>query len=544
MHGKIRQIVTCVLLLMALAPAAAQATAVPDNPTVRIGLYFGDGALPSANLENSTGSGYRFGYFDADRDFHQLGTTDDTQITMLKNKNMYLSGGAYSETPSPSAVAVGCYHIQLPGSYAAYAGARTAANARSGAFPVWISGAYSVRVGAYTSKEAAQAAQAALNLSGSTIAGPGDDVVTVANTRTGEVLFQFDGGSSAALAIQPGLDDAVKTTTWFKGYRYYGAFQYRRLDGGNLTVVNFVPLEDYIKGILPYEMGSSWPLEALKAQAVCARTYTVMNLGKHDTYGFDLCNTTDCQVYHGVNGANSNSDRAVEETKGVYVWYHGELAQTFYFSCDGGGTESCGNVWNEDIPYLKGVSDPYEASVSSKISQYHWTVTYTASELKSILQKNSCACADIVNFYVSQRTDTGNVYSIAFEDSNGKTYTFSKQQVRNLLGLRSARYEIGGGNSGYYVDGMGTKLDTVSGLYAINGSGNTAVIGEAPYVVTGTGESQILTPGASGKDTYTVSGSGWGHLIGMSQWGAYAMASQGKTYDQILTFYFTGITIQ
>lgn len=543
MRKKIRQIAACALLLLALAPAGAQATAVPDNPTVRIGLYYGSGALPSANLENSVGSGYRLGYFDGSRKFCQLGSTDETQITMLKSTTMYLSGGAYSETASSSAVAVGCYHIQLPGSYTGYAAARGAADARTDAFPAWVGGTYYVRVGAYVSKEAAQAAQTALGLTGGTMVCDSDSAVTVVCTKTGTVLFQFDGGGACALAVEPGLDDTAKTTTWFKGYRYYGAFQYQRQGGGNLTVVNFVPLEDYLKGVLPYEMGASWPVEALKAQAVCARTYTVMNLGKHTAYGFDLCNTTDCQVYRGVNAANSTTDAAVEGTKGIYAWYHGELAQTFYFSCDGGGTENCGNVWNEDLPYLKGVLDPYESSVASKISQYDWTVTYTAADLKSILQKNGCSCADIVNFYVSQRTDTGNVYSITFEDSNGKTFTFSKERARTLLGLRSARYEIGGENSGYYVDGTDTKLDAVSGRYAVDGSGSTAVIGQSPYVATGTGKIQALAPSSSGN-TYTLSGSGWGHLIGMSQWGAYAMASQGKTYNQILAFYFTGVTIQ
>ena len=89
--------------------------------------------------------------------------------------------------------------------------------------------------------------------------------------------------------------------TWFKGYRYYGGFRYERIGGGDLTVVNILDLETYIKGVVPYEMSSSWPLEALKVQAVCARSYAYINIhsGKHTSYHFDVCNTTDCQAYYG-----------------------------------------------------------------------------------------------------------------------------------------------------------------------------------------------------------------------------------------------------
>ena len=95
---------------------------------------------------------------------------------------------------------------------------------------------------------------------------------------------------------QPGLEEGEETATWFKGYRYYGGFQYRR-SGGDLTVINIVDVEDYVKGVLPYEMNNAWPLEALKAQAVCARTYAAAISSSHASAGFDVCNNTHCQMY-------------------------------------------------------------------------------------------------------------------------------------------------------------------------------------------------------------------------------------------------------
>jgi stage II sporulation protein D len=108
-------------------------------------------------------------------------------------------------------------------------------------------------------------------------------------------------------------------------------------------------------------MSPSWPLEALKAQAVCARTY-VMASRKHS--GFDVCTTECCQVYQGIGRANATTDMAVDQTAGQYMTYNGELCVAYYSSSDGGATENSENVWNEAIGYLRGVVDPYEADIA------------------------------------------------------------------------------------------------------------------------------------------------------------------------------------
>ena len=529
-------------------PAAG---AVGEEPIVRVGLNYNSSTLAGANLSNMTGSGYRFGYYDAARTFFQVGYTAETDISVVKTQNVWFGyvesygRNTYSDQIT-SDVAVGCYHIQLPTVYASYDEARAAADTVGGTgFPAWIEGSYYVRAGSYLTKEDAAAALAAWGVAG-TVAGTSAYGVSVVRTGTSTILFQFDGGAAYALGVQPGLDDTVKTVTAFRGYNYYGGFQYQRRDGGNMTVVNFVPLEDYVKGVLPYEMSASWPQEALKAQAVCARTYAILNQNKHEkSYGFDLCSNTDCQMYSGTNRADERSDRAAEATAGQYAWYQGELAQTYYFSCDGGATEDVKNVWGSSIPYLVGVVDPYEPTVADKTGKYNWSKTFTKAELKEILHSKGRMCADIVDFYIAETTPTGNVFKITFVDAIGKSWSFvntEREYCRTLLGLNSIRYTIAGSGGTYYVDDKGASIPSVTGAYAVNGSGEVVPITGTPYVASssGTAPLEVTTAG----DSFTITGSGWGHSVGMSQWGAYAMAQEGKTYDEILKFYFTGIDVK
>ncbi|MCC2256917.1 SpoIID/LytB domain-containing protein [Intestinimonas aquisgranensis] len=513
--------------------------------TLRVGLFYGSTALPGANLENSVGNGYRFGWYDDDLTFHQLGSSSETQISVVKTQNVTLSGGNYVD--GTGSVMVGCFHLQLPTTYTSFEEAQTAASTVSNGFPAWIEGTYYVRVGAYTSKEEALSAQTALGLSNATVVGTSGYAVTVVVTKTGKPIFQFDGGQGYSLGIQPGLDDSVKTVTWFKGYRYYGGFQYRR-SGGNITVINIVDLEDYIKGVLPYEMNNTWPLEALKAQAVCARTYAATISSSHASSGFDVCNNTHCQMYQGLNLANDRTDQAVEETAGEYVRYQGKPAVTYYSASDGGATEDVRNIWDStaNLPHLKGVIDPYEADLADSISQYNWTVTVSKSEIASKLQSKGYNCGTIVDAYVAELSETGNPKTITFVDSNGKKWSFGPETLRIWFSLRSNRFTVGGGSgsNSYYVNGTSDTLSSVSGAYVVNGDGTVSAISGTPYVATASG-TEILgsSSSTSSGSSVTFTGSGYGHNVGMSQQGARAMALRGMDYIDILTFYFTDVTV-
>ena len=181
-------------------------------------------------------------------------------------------------------------------------------------------------------------AQASLGLSSASVAGTSGAGVSVVRTGTNEILFQFDSTQGLYLAVNPGQSDREEAQTHFRGSLYFGAFEYRR-SGGDITVVNVLSMDDYIQGVILQEMSASWPLEALKAQAVCARSYAwgTLQASKHQGDGFDLCNAVHCQAYKGVAEMSDNSRRAVEETSGEYLWYNGQVAEQAVYSSHNGG---------------------------------------------------------------------------------------------------------------------------------------------------------------------------------------------------------------
>ena len=280
-------------------------------------------------------------------------------------------------------------------------------------------------------------------------------------------------GSGAAITQVAECKDRSGT----RSCTYYGDFQFSRLstqDPQKLTLVNFVGLEPYVKGVTPYEMSSGWPLEALKAQAVCARTYVASHMNGSPANGFDVTGTTTSQVYYGTLDASANSDRAVDETAGKFVRYEGKLCETFYFAADGGATEDSENVWVTAVPYLRGVVDPYEKDIDFYCKSWSTSVSHAA-------------VGDISITY----TPIGNAMTVTVGDK-----TYSKDAVRTFLtSVCGLRY-----NSRHFT----VEYDAAS-------------------------------------DAYSVVGGGYGHNCGMSQWGAKAMAEvHGKTYEEIISFYYTG----
>ena len=361
----------------------------------------------------------------------------------------------------------------------------------------------------------------------------------VLSADTGEVLFRFDGSGGRALGIMPD-GGGEKARTWFDGCRWYGGFEFRR-SGSKLSVINVVPMEDYVKGVLPYEMSADWPLEALKAQAVCARTYALLPSRHSGGEGFDVCNTTCCQVYRGVDQASALSDRAVEETAGVTAMYGGTYAETYYCSANGGASESSENVWSNPQPYLVGKEDPYERLTG--IPDYSYTIAYSWSQLTELLRSQGHRIGTVTSARMTKTSPTGNAAEITFRDASGRTVVLTKQDCRWTLGAKSMRFTITGGGESWFVTGGAAALTSLGGVYAVTGTGVTAALpgGEA-YAVTASGTAALRRSGAASG--ITITGTGWGHGVGMSQYGAKAMAEQGYTYEDILLFYYTGITLE
>lgn len=543
----------CIIaLLIALCVPFTVANAAETTQTMRIGLYYNDTVVAVGNLENVTGSGYRFGFYDSDRVFHPLASTAETKISVMISRNLYLtSGGLYVFESDGAAAAVGCFHVQIPGEYEDYDSALAVAAQLEEGFVAYVGGKYYVRAGSYTTRAAAQTAADAFMVAGCTVGETTAYGYSVVKTGTTKILFQFDGqqtGETNALGVLPGLDDSEKTVTAFKGYQYYGGFRFERISGEKSTVVNMVDVEDYVKGVIPYEMSASWPLEALKAQAVCARMYALRNLNGHSKYHFDLCNTTDCQVYYGTARANANSDQAVEETAGLRALHNGTMIDAVYSSSNGGASEDAKNVWGSEIGYLKGKLDPYEADVADTVSGYSWTKVYTPETLKERLHSKDYLCGDIVDFYVSKYSEVGNAIEVKIVDNTGKSYTFSRNRICTILGLKSIRFTISatanGTASGYAIAEREGLVSSLTGQCAISGDGTVSAIASNAYAVTASGTEALQPSTISTAASYTISGTGWGHNVGMSQWGAYAMAKRGMTFDEILKFYYTGITIE
>jgi stage II sporulation protein D len=557
-------IATCVVGQF-ISPLSAAAY-TPPYQTLKIGLYFDSTALPSANLQNvdGFGNGYEFGYFDSNRDFISINAdTAENRISMLMDRNMTWypsdgnSAGEYREGTNGDVV-VGCFHIQLNSVYDSFKEAKTEAGKYKNSFVRYQSEKFLVLIGRYTSRDAANSAISSMEIDGASVNAGTSNTISVTKTGTNTILFEFDMGSTP-LGVMPKPKNHEKPETWFKGFRYTGGFQYSRRDGMFITVINMVGIEDYIKGILPNEMGASWPLEALKAQACCASSYALSTLNRHNAHGFDLCVTEHCQVYRGRNATNERTDQAVEETANMYITYEDGLCQTFYASSNGGASESVENVWNDPVPYLQGVVDPYEADVASGISDYSWTIRYTQAQITERLRNRGYNCSTIVSIVVSKYTPTGNVLTVTLTDAKGKKWTFSKRsELITALGVPTQRFTIGGDGSdpdSIFINDPAQELFLGTKYYAIDSNGDIAAIpGDTIYAITGSGnvtavESDKETSSA-GSETglvngvFTIRGKGRGHLVGMSQWGAYSMAiHHNKTYIEIIKFYFTGVDV-
>ena len=135
---------------------------------------------------------------------------------------------------------------------------------------------------------------------------------------------------------------------------YKGTIHIRNVDG-DMTVINDVGIEDYVKGVTPAEMPSSWNIEALKAQAIAVRSYALANIGKHASDGFDVVDTTMDQVYNGVLSETANTNKAVDETEGIVLTYGDKIISTMYSASAGGMTRSALEVYGNDVPYFQSV---------------------------------------------------------------------------------------------------------------------------------------------------------------------------------------------
>ncbi|MCR4425558.1 MAG: SpoIID/LytB domain-containing protein [Firmicutes bacterium] len=298
-----------------------------------------------------------------------------------------------------------------------------------------------------------------------------------------------------------------------------------RPDGG-LTVVNIIGIDDYLLGVLSSEMGPTSPFEALCAQAVVSRTEALGATARHSREGFDLCATTHCQVYSGAwrDLAAPNVRKAVEATRGEVLFYAGAPAKSakFHASC-GGVTESPKELWGLDVPYMQPVlckpggspaldSLP-DLSSESLVSAYidspdqsvycygsnghRWSISHTQSTLVSLLAAVGAPPGNVLEIRVDERTGRG---------------------AAKLVTVRTSRGEF-----------------QIAGEYAIrNAFGGTEVIRSGVFVVRAVGDP---------PHSFEFRGAGYGHGVGMCQYGARAMARMGYDHAAVVRHYYPGAEI-
>ncbi len=232
--------------------------------------------------------------------------------------------------------------------------------------------------------------------------------------------------------------------------------------------------ETYLKGVA--EVPGSWPQEAVRAQAVAARSYAVRSMGKHASSNYDLCDETHCQYYQGYDKEKDTGwVQAVQSTQGKVLTYQGQVAQCFYSSSCGGHTDNNEDVWGgSPVPYLRGVPDPY---CMDEVNPYaHWTVTYTRQEIESRLNASSATqVGTLYSVDLSSRTPSGRVRWAVFNGSAGKV-TLSGEQLRSVLGLRSAMVSLRSENFEEYVLLANPSGSQAGAVVRMAGGGRTAEV--------------------------------------------------------------------
>ena len=370
-------------------------------------------------------------------------------------------------------------------------------------------------------------------------------VVAIGNIRQ----FIFDAGAENLRIMPKAPADGEKPALIEIGGKLYRGAIELISEGNNMTAINIVPLEGYLYGVVPREIEASSSHEALKAQATAARTYSVITLGKHSDYGFDMCSTTHCQVYGGYESENPRSSLAVDDTAGKIVTYRGAPAEVYYFSSSGGHTANVKHVWNSErnYPYLIGVEDKYESGLSN---HYLWETVYTAQEIKARLASGGVDVGDVTGVAVTGISSSGHAIEVTVTGTRGsKVYT--NASCRSFLpNLYSQMYTIfatsagssaGAGSQSYTaISASGALTKMAGGGDAIGTSGKLdRYKGNGGVAISGAGYVSLPAGGVS----FHFIGRGWGHGVGMSQEGAKGMANAGFTYIEILTHYFPGCEV-
>lgn len=387
----------------------------------------------------------------------------------------------------------------------------------------------------------------------------------------GEILLIAENDQSA-IEFQ-GIDFEYSfpvTTVGSKKYR--GSISVVNGQSKGLTAVNTVALDDeYLYGVVPGEMVPSWPMEALKAQAVAARTIAIFQYNKFEKRGYNVVDTVSSQVYKGVTGEHPRTSQAVDETLGEVITYNDQIIDAVYFSTSGGYTENAEDVWGSPYPYLKAVPDTYE----TKPEMAPWTRTITLEEIQKCVNAKGINIGQVEGLQIVSRTMAGRVKVLKIIGSKD-TYSLTKEEIRTFFSgtkegsLKSRMFKFEPyDQTNNDIEQKPTQQIKEMGIMSSNNvlssklqdafvmSANDiteiedkiAILSASDLVeIERVTESENRPTGPLNEPTsiygdVTFYGKGYGHGVGMSQSGARGMAEAGYTYDEILEYYYTGVEI-
>lgn len=331
----------------------------------------------------------------------------------------------------------------------------------------------------------------------------GTTAFTVSDPATGLLMGHYRGYmpvTVGAVGGGLGVDGRIFATSgllveaveggWVRleGRPYRGVLHLHRVPGGRLVAVNVLPLEEYVRGVMRAEVAPDWPLEALRAQAVAARTYALYAALTSEQAIYDLTATTASQMYAGAWGEDGRSDEAVLSTRGVVLTYEGMVIPAFYHSASGGMTEDAVEVWEKRYPFIVGIPDPFSAGAPHHL----WEETLPEETVRRVLAAGGHALGVIQSIETDGRTRSGRIQRLLVRHASGML-TLEAKAFRRLVGAEILR------STNFTVLRNGTE--------------------------------------------FTFVGKGWGHGVGLSQWGAKGMADLAFGYEDILRYYFPLATL-
>ena len=374
-----------------------------------------------------------------------------------------------------------------------------------------------------------------------------------------KIRGQMSDGSSRSLsarsAIEVQSDDP--RGIWLGSRRYRGRLQLL-VRGGQVQVVNHLGIETYLTSVVGSEMPHKWPLPALQAQAVAARTYALRQRGKAGD--FDVKATVSSQVYRGVESETPSTIEAVESTRSLVLVHGGRLINAVFHSSSGGATEPSGEVWRNQLPYLVSVADHDQHS-----PVHRWNKRFDDDELRDLFRE----IGGVKRLQVLKTSSTGRVRTARVQGPHG-SLVLTGRELRKRLGLKSTmvQFELINGSVGSSTASSTAPTQAVSqsvsraappliGLWQDSASGPdttpskssrlASLLPPPPPPLPQLNPSAFNRPRLDvreGELVLEARGQGFGHGVGMSQWGAHGLALQGADFRQILLHYYRGAEIR